>query len=74
MTTHFLDEEANRPEAIVWHMVCGQTCIALDNGDLIPKLDFVGLADYPTDPRVDCRACKKLQMDTLFHLLLAETG
>lgn len=37
---HILRESISPPESIVWTMHCGDQCIANDDGELIPNLNF----------------------------------
>jgi hypothetical protein len=41
MIIHILDEEVSPPENFIWRMWCGASCMACDDGELIPLLDFV---------------------------------
>jgi len=52
---HIINEAKSPPHEPVWTMWCGTTCIALDNGGLIPPIDFYSeeWADKAT-----CLECK----------------
>jgi len=54
--THVLDESANPPSAMVWRMLCGESCFAYEDGTLDPDLDFYGLRDAAKATCSECRA------------------
>jgi hypothetical protein len=52
---HVLNEALSPVEASVWRMLCGEECVALDDGTLIPALDFyLESAGH----KADCEACR----------------
>jgi hypothetical protein len=56
--THIMNDAANPPEALVWTMLCGDQCIALDDGTLVPELDFYG-DESPNADKADCDPCRR---------------
>lgn len=54
--THVLDESANPPSAMVWWMLCGESCFAYENGTLDPPLDFYGRREAAKATCPGCRA------------------
>lgn len=59
MITHIIMESESPPDALVWHMWCGVDCIARDNGELIPLIDFYGEKDAK---KATCAACHAVHM------------
>jgi hypothetical protein len=53
--THVLDESANPPSAMVWRMLCGESCFAYEDGTLDPDLDFYGLREAA---KATCPGCR----------------
>lgn len=51
--THILDEAKSPDDAVVWTMICGATCVPLDDGTLVPDMDFY----MYLMPGVDCLDC-----------------
>lgn len=61
MIVHLLVDEDNPYDGSVWTMVCGEKCIVLDDGTLIPPLDFVLTKFYsPDDPAITCLKCRRI--------------
>lgn len=51
---HIIKESVSPTSAPVWTMWCGATCVALDDGDLLPPLDF--FAENAAD-KATCSKC-----------------
>lgn len=53
---HILDEAKSPPDASLWVMLCGVTCVALEDGTLIPTMDFYG---EDVGYKASCIGCRK---------------
>lgn len=58
MITHIMNDVANPPEALVWTMLCGDQCIALEDGTLVPEMDHY-LEGSVNAHKADCDPCKR---------------
>ena len=53
---HVIDEARSPEDAVVWTMWCGASCVALDDGTLIPSLDFYG---EDASGKANCPGCRE---------------